>query len=342
VGKHGHHKHKNNINPSNKSYKIYYGIPHAHCSYSSGKGSPLTAYSYARKKKLNFLALTDHNSFLNQNICIKDKKISKWEATKHYANVVNKKHKYFTALCGFECKIKSVGDINIYNSESLPIQHFKDLRVFTRWLKEDMNRVGSINHPHNSVNHLLKYPELNKYITLMEVGNGSYPFKYVRYYDIFFSFLDNGWKLGAINAQDNHKENWGDEENLTAILAENLNSKSIIDAYKNRRTYATESMSLKVNFKINSALMGETLSRALDEILNFSIEVEDDRYPINSIQIISNRKTLIKSETYTSSNKLKLSFSHNANLNETWYSLIIYQSEKKQALISPIFLEIKT
>jgi hypothetical protein len=36
-----------------------------------------------------------------------------------------------------------------------------------------------------------------------------------------------------------------------------------------------------------------------------------------------------------------MNFSHIASIDETWYSIIIFQSEKKQALISPIFIEIK-
>ena len=289
MSKHSHNKHKTDFITEvkkKKAYKIFYGIPHAHSNYSSGKGSPLSAYKYAKKKKLNFLILTDHVSFLRHALNQEDKKETKWTSLKTCIETINKKHKYFTALYGFECKIRATGDINIYNSDDLPCVQFKNLKELLIWLQEDPSRLACINHPHNCVTNILKYPELKKFITMMEVGNGSYPYKYVRFYDIFFKFLDAGWKLGAVNSQDNHRENWGDDENLTAILAENSSSKALIEALRNGRTYATESKSLKVSFYINTHNIGEIISCEVASPLNFVIDIEDKIYPIKKVQIL--------------------------------------------------------
>jgi hypothetical protein len=336
-----HHHHKNRHKHRNRHFKLYYGIPHAHCSYSTGKGTPSEAFRYARQKKINYLILTDHVSPLNQSISLKDKKISKWEAQKIYAHEVTARHKNFTALCGYECKIRSVGDINIYNNEMLPNHNFKNITQFISWLNQNENSIGCINHPHGNISLLLKFPELNNYISVMEVGNGSYPNRYTRYYERFFEFLDNGWKLGAVIGQDNHRNNWGDDEKFTFILAENLSSSSIMDAYRNRRTYASESSSLKLKVTVNTAVMGETLTRSENESLNFSIKAEDSKYAIEKFEIITNGGQIIKTAAFNSLSKAELAFSHAPSLNESWYSVIIYQCNKKQALASPIFIEKK-
>ena len=56
-----------------KSIKYYYGIPHAHTLFSTGKGTPYDAYEYAKNKGLNFLAITDHNSHLSKDITLSHK-----------------------------------------------------------------------------------------------------------------------------------------------------------------------------------------------------------------------------------------------------------------------------
>ncbi len=52
--------------------KYYYGIPHCHTEFSTGKGSPMEAYEYAYRDRLNFLFITDHNSHLSKEIKIKE------------------------------------------------------------------------------------------------------------------------------------------------------------------------------------------------------------------------------------------------------------------------------
>ncbi len=71
---------------------FYYGIPHAHCGFSTGYGTPVEAFNYARHNGLNFLILTDHNNYLTKNVRIKDHEISKWDAANYLALRYNKKH----------------------------------------------------------------------------------------------------------------------------------------------------------------------------------------------------------------------------------------------------------
>ena len=43
--------------------KYYYGIPHCHTAYSTGRGTPLDAFEYGKENDLDFMFITDYNSF---------------------------------------------------------------------------------------------------------------------------------------------------------------------------------------------------------------------------------------------------------------------------------------
>jgi Predicted metal-dependent phosphoesterases (PHP family) len=341
VGKHKSNKHHNTSDKAPVKYNIYYGIPHAHTGYSTGKGSPLDAYNYAKKNKLDFLIVTDHVSALKDSTDYRDKKVQKWVALQNGAKHMNEKHKSFLALGGFECKLNNFGDLNVFNSTSITKNSFKRIDNLTSWLENEPNAILSINHPHGSVEKLKRFSFLNSNISLIEVANGSRPFKYNRYYNYYYKLLDCGWKLGAIIGQDNHDDNWGDDENLTAVLAEDLSQDSILDALKNRRTYATESKSLKMTFKINSSILGDTLICDKTTKLNFAVTVEDKKVPIDKIEIITSNAKIVKQLSLTSKNRLTYFFSIMPSEVQKWYVVKVIQENNRYALSSPIFINMK-
>ena len=100
MGKKKSTKNKFNIDDLN----FYYGIPHAHCVFSTGRGTPIEAFDYARHAGLDFLILTDHNNYLTKTVHLKGTELSKWDTAKYLASRYNKKHDNFLALIGFESK----------------------------------------------------------------------------------------------------------------------------------------------------------------------------------------------------------------------------------------------
>ena len=98
------------------SLKFYYGIPHSHSGFSTGRGTPIEAFDYARHNGLNFLILTDHNNYLTKTVRVKGNELSKWEAANYLSNRYNRKHENFLSMIGFESKTNPFGDINIINS----------------------------------------------------------------------------------------------------------------------------------------------------------------------------------------------------------------------------------
>ena len=276
----GKSKHKNKVSFDQNKLKYYYGIPHCHSSYSTGKGTPLDLYQFAIKCKLDFLFVTDHNDFLSNKTSVKDSTLTRWNATNYYANKIKKSEDDFLPIVGFECKTIPYGDFNIINPSNYFTGSIKDLRLLTLWMLNNNQAFIIINHPHKEVGKLRYSEFFNKIIT----SNGNPASKYTKHEKYYYQLLDYGWKLGAINGQDNHRINFDQADYLTAYIANDLSKNSLIDAFRSHRTYSTESRFLKLHFTIDETFMGETISIYSPKI-KFSIFTEDIRYKIKEIQM---------------------------------------------------------
>ena len=167
--------------------------------------------------------------------------------------------------------------------------------------------------------------------------NGNPASKYTKHEKYYYQLLDDGWKLGAINGQDNHRINFDQADYLTAYIANDLSKNSLIDAFRSHRTYSTESRFLKLHFTIDETFMGETISIYSPKI-KFSIFTEDIRYKIKEIQILSNGGTIIKKVDDINLNSIKYIYEHQNSPKETWYVIKVLQEDNKTAVSSPIFI----
>ena len=330
---------KNNIQVrfDRNRIKYYYGIPHCHSQYSTGKGTPYALYEQAMKCGLNFLFITDHNDFLESNTTFRDRNFTKWQATNYAARRIRKDKDNFLPVVGFECKTASFGDLNIINPSNFFIGTVKDLRLLTLWMMNNNNAFISINHPHKNIKDLGYNEVLNKLITSIEVFNGNSSSKYTNHEKYFYFLLDAGWKLGAINGQDNHRMNLDSSDNLTVYIGNDLSRNSLIDAFRAHRTYSTESRFLKLYFSINNTFMGETLTSNYDKLKIF-IFIEDIKFKIKEIQILSNGGTIIRKIEDIDLNSIKYIYEHKRLPYENWFVIKILQENNKVAISSPIFI----
>lgn len=316
--------------------KFFYGIPHCHSNYSTGRGTPLELYEYAAKCGLHFLFLTDHNDFLI-NKSSKDSSLTKWQSLNHICNKIRKNYDDFLPLVGFECRTQNLGDFNIINSQTFFTGLVKDLRILAIWMVNNPNAFIAINHPHKNILNIPYDPVFNNIITAIEVCNGNPSAKITYHEKFFFQLLDKGWKLSAINGQDNHRVNLDQSENLTVYIGSELSRNALIDAFRMHRTYSTESRFLRLYFTINNTFMGETVT-VNNNKLKFSIYAEDVKYRIKDIEIISTGGTIIKSINNINLNSIKYLYEHIPSPKENWYVIKVYQSDGKIALTSPIFI----
>ena len=333
----GKKKSKDNAGFDQNKIKFFYGIPHCHSNYSTGRGTPSELYEYAAKCGLHFLFITDHNNFLINNVSVKDSTLTKWQSLNTTCNKIKKGYDDFLPLVGFETKTESLGDFNIINSKYFFTGTIKDLRLLTIWMINNPNSFIAINHPHKNILNIPYDPVFNRLITSIEVCNGNPSAKITRHEKFFFQLLDKGWKLGAINGQDNHRINLDESENLTVYIGNELSRESLIDAFRLRRTYSTESRFLRLYFTVNNAFMGDTLIIYTNK-LKFSIYAEDVKYRIKDIEIISNSGIIIKSINNINLNSIKYLYEHIPSKNESWYVIKVYQSDGKIAITSPIFI----
>ncbi|RSK28703.1 hypothetical protein EJF36_18515 [Bacillus sp. HMF5848] len=289
------------------AYNFYFGVPHAHTSFSDGKGTPADAYQMSYEQGLDYMVVTDHSNWLDGDDYISERKEfvekvgSEWEQTKQMAAAFNAAHAgEFLALRGFEMTSSNWGHINVWNSNDYveAKKTVTELNDFYNWLTTEENVVAAFNHPNwpsDSFNDLSYVPEIDHLMAMIEVGNGAPPYSYARAEEHFFKAMDNGWHVGAINGQDNHSTNWGVPDNLTAVVAEELTTESFLEALKNRRVYSTEARDTELKVKANGFWMGSTLDIEDGSDINFEISVKDLDNPIDEIQIITNGGNIVKS-----------------------------------------------
>lgn len=329
----------NDITNFDKSnIKYYYGISNYSTTYSIGKVSPMEAYEYAYKSGLNFLFLTDYNHYLLEEVYVKENTHSKFQASRIYASRIRKKYSDFLPLVGFKCKTNYYGDLNIINTSNFFSSEIRDLRILTLWMLNHPESFISITHPHKNKS-IIPYNEiLNKIITSIEVGGYSYDTKGGNYDKYYYSLLDEGWVLGAINGENPNKLAINNSENLTVCICNNLSTDNIISAFRERRTYSTESRYLKFYFTINDDFMGEEISISSDK-LRFMIFAEDMKYKIREIQIISNRGKIIRTIENINLNSIKYLYEHKKEDKESWYVIKLIQDDNKITFSSPIFID---
>ena len=329
-------------------FNIYYGVPHCHTSYSDGAKTPLEAYEEARKNKLDFLMITEHTRYLqdskyskhnyDKTILITGASNPKWELLKLEASAVNKRYKDFVALVGYELSTDFWGHLNVIDSSELCGQEIKTASQLYKWLTLNRNVILAVNHPYRLEGVMPYSPDFDKYINLMEVGHGAPPKDYIRSFDYYYRTLDLGWHLAAINGQDIHCGNWGAQDNVTAVLAKELTMNGILEAFKARRVYSTESKTLKLSFTINNCFMGSVLTLKRGDIANFNINIKDYTNTISKVQLITNGGGVLSEKTCDNSNSLDWSF--NAHIySPCWFTIKVFQEAGKEALSSAIFIE---
>ncbi|GAA0781385.1 hypothetical protein GCM10008909_03270 [Hathewaya limosa] len=328
-----------------ENYKCYLGVPHSHTAYSGGKGIPSDAYEMAKKEGVSFLIITEHYRALKNRASgkvgtkfshlKKIKELDVFNSIQYEKKLFLKKNKRFLPMCGCELSTKFYGHVNILNLPKYKNINLKDIDKFYDYVKDE-NIVGSLNHPNKSIREVKPYKDLDKYVCLIEICNGSLSGKYNRYEETVYSLLDKGWILGVLNSQDNHKENWGKDDNLTGVLMSKLKEDHLINALKNRRTYSTESPSLCLKFSINNYPMGSILNIKKDDTINMEIFLEDKKNKIKEVQIITNNRECIfrdpvNKKSYKSNIKYKL------KKEKGWILLKVILEHNRLAFSSPVF-----
>ena len=91
-------------------------------------------------------------------------------------------------------------------------------------------------------------------------------------------------------------------------------------------------------FTINDSMMGTEIILK-DDTLRFMIFAEDNNNKIKSIEIVTNKSTIVKKIEDINLNSIKYLYDHKYIEGESWYLIRIWQQDNRLAISSPIFIE---
>jgi hypothetical protein len=263
-------------------YQTYFGFLHAHTELSDGRGEAMEAYVHARDQGgMDFFSLSDHAEYLNLWPWS-----TRWEEIQAAANATHDPGTYVT-LWGFEWSNPVLGHISVFNTEGMAdtITTFR-LRSFYRWLSRQEDAFAHFNHPgdYDYIGHELRRFKLFESVLEPMIGleNWNGPRSFDKYYyngswDSDASFFDvalqQGWDIGALGSEDNHRREWGTRTQFrTGVLATDLTRAALMEAYMQRRFYATEDKDLHLDFRCSGYPMGARVSGVER---SFTVRAED-------------------------------------------------------------------
>lgn len=202
----------------------------------------------------------------------------------------------FVAISGYEYSENNgpggKGHLNVFNSADYlnALAPGVDLKRFYQWMRSAKPNsegpvVVSFGHPGPKQydDWAERDPQITDIITLLEVINSNKGI----HYQGFVNALDHGWKVSPVCGNDNHGF-YGitHQTSRTFVLATNRSTVAILDAMKNRRTYASLDNNIQCRYTVNGAVMGSTLNAPSEFAFDISISDVDTSKPNNKIMKI--------------------------------------------------------
>ena len=248
----------------------YWGVLHAHSSYSDGAGPPLLAFATARANGLHFLAITDHGNQLAAG---------EWADTGMRAAQAGIPAG-FVGLRGFEYTHPTDGHATVWNTAAFVSRDdagYDTLPEFYAWLAAQSEALAGFNHPFRDADfHDFAYePSVAPRLCTLEVGNGSERYGLYHTFEAgWIQALASGWQVAPANNSDTETAYWGaDTAHRTGLVAPALTETDLLDALRARRVFATEDSNLALTLRSGEAWMGSVISASTT--ITFTVNVVD-------------------------------------------------------------------
>jgi hypothetical protein len=292
------------------TYQAYRGNTHSHTSYTSSHGEQVSSgdptrnglpeehHSRAKAAGYDFYVTTDHS----QEVAFEPTSATNpaWVATKQQATDATTAG--YVGLWGYEHSENNgpdgTGHINVINSGAYldALESGVGLQQLYAWLKTQSGAVATFNHPGPDSYNGFAYRDeaITNIITMLEVINSNDNL----HYGAWLAALEKGWKVSPVCGNDNHGF-WGitNHTSRTFVVATARTKAAILDAMRNRRTYAALDDNIQIQYKVNGAIMGSTL--ASPTTFSFAITASDadagDR--ITKIEIRKDNGVLVQAHT---------------------------------------------
>ena len=288
---------------------VYFGNIHSHSHYSDGNQdnstyTPADDYTYAMSSQcMDYLGISEHNHYLAGTLR------SNYHLGTAQANSFTLAHPNFIALYGMEWGVISggghvvvygdgmdnlfgwesnVGGVSGNNYDTYVAKNdYTGAAGLFKTINDNIgtNTFASLAHPNSGDYNNLANVAYNSVAdnaitaTAVESGpatstNNTYsnpgsPMSYLWYYQ---GLLAKGYHLGPGIDHDNHNTTFGRTTySRTGIIAPSLSKTAIINAYRNMHFYATQDCDTKVDFTINTKIMGSIVTDRYAPILSVSL-----------------------------------------------------------------------
>jgi hypothetical protein len=274
--------------------------------WTTFQGPPLAHFAAAKAAGYDFYSATDHS----QEAAFQptSRANSTWADLKRQAAAAT--DGTFVGLPGFEYSENDgpggTGHINVFNSADIlnALDPGVDLRRLYSWLATaesngDGPVLASFNHPTPGqyANWAGLDPRVVDIITMLEVINGNNRI----HYEGFINALDAGWKVSPVAGNDNHGLGGITRQtSRTFVLATERSKAGILDAMKNRRTYASLDRNIQCSYSVNDSILGSTLASPSAFRFDISIidpDASDPRGRITKIDIVSDGGAVVETHT---------------------------------------------
>ncbi len=308
------------VAPGADASKIFFGDIHNHCNLTYGHGDMKSAFEAARQQ-LDFVAVTPHA--LWPDIPGANDERLKWVIDYHtgafarlrkegwpkYAamtKVYNREGEFLTFI-SYECHSMEHGDhVVLHHDLDAPLLEANSVPHLMEQLKGQKAFIT----PHHmgyqtgyrgyNWNHFMggdqtPFVEMFSRHGLAESDLGDYNYLHdmgPRVYEATVQYgLSQGHKFGLIGSTDQHAGypgSYGDGR--VAVLAPDLSRDSLWEAMRNRRVYCVTGDKIKIDFRINDALMGDAI-KGNHRTIYFHVEGENF---IDYVDLIKNGKCIAR------------------------------------------------
>lgn len=308
------------IMPSPHNLKLYWGDIHNHCNLTYGHGDMKDAFEAAREQ-LDFVSVTPHamwedipgrNDMRLQWVIDYHTKsfdalrAGKWDEYVKMTNEYNKENEFLTFL-SYECHDMAHGDhvALLYDLEGTMVEPSNAMQLKARLKGQKAfvtphhmgYQTGFRGYNWNSFQEDGQTPFVEMYSRhgLAESDDGDYNYLHDmgprQWEGTVLYGLEQGYKFGIIGSTDQHAGypgSYGDGQVMA--LAPSLKRDDIWHALQNRNVGCATGDKIKIDFRINDAVMGEVI-RGNSRRIYLNVEGENS---IDYVDIIKNGKCIAR------------------------------------------------
>jgi hypothetical protein len=266
------------------NYKLYWGDPHCHGNLSGdAEGEIDENYLYGRtRSNLDFMAVTDNDAIYDNILTPSEWALIRTEAEHH-----NDPGRFVTFSAYERTALMDKGKgpnhrIMLFPEDEGPLYHWTepDTNSLRKWVNR-MKGVDAYTFPHHATWSAIPSQQIGG----VEVCSAWDI--YIQMRNTIPAHLKKGYKLAFQGDSDSHRIVPGQGGALTGVWAKDLTRKSILEALRDGRCFATNGNRTVLDFRVNGQPMGSEI--VSNEKVSLRIRVDAPR-TVETITLFRNGK----------------------------------------------------